>query len=90
MEMQQHAISQKHQSPRERDDRLGTQAAEMGPEGIPDSKAWAFLNSKANFKTPGRSAEKIEKAVAENKGDLAIVWLTKNGEEYLKNMGART
>jgi hypothetical protein len=84
------AISQEHQSTRERYHRLWTQFAEMGAKGIPYSKAWAFLNSKADFKTPGRSAEKIEEEITNATGDQAVVWLTKKGEEYLKEISART
>jgi hypothetical protein len=34
------AISQEYQSTRERDDRLGTYAPEMGAEGVPYTEAW--------------------------------------------------
>ena len=43
------AISQEHQSTRERDDRLGTQSAEMGPEGLQDSSAWTLSDSETYF-----------------------------------------
>jgi hypothetical protein len=64
MEKQQHAISQKHQSPRERDDRFRTYAAEMGPEGLQDSSAWTQSDSETYFEEARRrKAENATKII---------------------------
>lgn len=57
------AISQEHQSTWECDDRLGTQTAEMGPEGLQDTSAWTFADSKTYLGEEGRRKAENAKAL---------------------------
>ena len=76
------AISQEHQSTRERDDRLGTYAPEMGPEGLQDSSAWTQSDCETYIEEAGRREEEKQKAVTE----LLVAW----GLPAEKQIGART
>ena len=53
------AVSQEHQSTRERDDRFRTQTAEMGAEGLQDSSAWTQSDCETYFSEERRRKAEI-------------------------------
>jgi hypothetical protein len=57
------AISQEHQSTRERDDRLGTYAPEMGAEGLPYTEAWTQSDCETHEQTARRRKKENAQAV---------------------------
>lgn len=91
------AISQEHQSARERDDRLGTYAPEMGAEGLPYTEAWTQSDSQTYLEEKRGSpqedpAEVIEKVRKGTLYDLVVEMglVPAPNSYYMKNNSART